>query len=110
MGGVLLVATACRPSALERASQVDTTPVTREGRVVLHCDPTDAEVALDGVPVGLCSDYAGDERGLSTGPGDHTLEFRKRGHFGYRTVVAPDRAQAVVQVRLTPNDSGSVSQ
>jgi hypothetical protein len=78
------------------------TPVGRAGRVVLLCEPADAEVTVDGVPVGICSDYASSDHGLPVGGGVHRLRFRKKGHISLELEVAPDAAQAVVHARLEP--------
>ncbi len=106
--GACVAQPACQgPSAAQRAGSFDTTAVAREGRVVLQCQPADAQVFLDGVPVGLCSDYATDDRGLPVGAGMHTLEFRKSGHYSSRAEVAPDRSQAVVHIQLPPLTEGT---
>jgi hypothetical protein len=90
---VVLASGACHaPSALSVGA--------RAGHVVLHCDPADAEVTLDGIPMGLCSDYASGERGLPVGTGTHRLRFRKPGHRSLELDVAPDVALAVVHARL----------
>ncbi len=70
------------------------------GQVMLECDPLDAEVALDGVPMGLCSDYATAEHGLPMGTGMHRLDFKHAGRSPYQTEIEPDRAGAVVHASL----------
>jgi hypothetical protein len=78
----------------------DPTPIARGGRVVLECDPPDAEVSLDGIPVGLCSDYASPMRSLSVGRGHHVIRIHKAGRVAEEREIAPDGAEMVMQAQL----------
>ena len=80
----------------------------REERVwssdlALGCDPTDAEVWLDGIPRGTCLDYSGDPKGLKVGEGMHKVEVKKSGFWPYETYVDPSGTRAALTVKLQPN-------
>lgn len=75
------------------------------GDVVLRCEPEDAEVILDGVTRGLCSDFRGSPRGLRVGEGLHQIEVKKEGHWPYTTYIDPHGTRAVLDVRLQPMGS-----
>lgn len=77
------------------------------GDVVLRCEPPDAEVSLDGVTQGLCSDFRGEPRGLRVGEGLHHIEVKKEGHWPYTTYIDPHGARAVLDVRLRPMETGT---
>ena len=77
------------------------------GDVVLRCEPPDAEVSLDGVTQGLCSDFRGEPRGLKVGEGLHQIEVKKEGHWPYTTYIDPHKARAVLEVRLRPMGTGT---
>lgn len=70
--------------------------------VVIHCLPADAEVAVDDVPRGLCSDYAADGAGISLPKGMHRITVRKDGFFPYETWYAPSGARLSLDVTLRP--------
>ena len=44
--------------------------------LTLGCDPSDAEVWLDGVERGTCLDYAGTPKGLKLNDGMHKVEVK----------------------------------
>ncbi|WP_044185131.1 PEGA domain-containing protein [Hyalangium minutum] len=75
------------------------------GDVVLRCEPEDAEVILDGVTRGLCSDFRGAPRGLRVGEGLHQIEVKKEGHWPYTTYIDPHGTRAVLNVLLQPMGS-----
>ena len=72
----------------------------REGNLVLRCEPSDAEVYLDGVQQGVCTDFAGAPRGLSVGEGLHQIDVRREGYWPYVTYYEPSNARAALTVRL----------
>ncbi|MFN0061246.1 MAG: hypothetical protein ACKVPX_01835 [Myxococcaceae bacterium] len=111
----LLVAIACghaadRSPVLERASKVLAQPIAPSGAgLALQCEPSDAEVSVDGVLQGRCDDFGGRPRVLGMGVGDHTLEFRKPGYRPERLVSSHDGARATLHIRLQRINSGESS-
>ena len=69
---------------------------------MLRCSPADAEVLLDGVMQGLCSDFAPLSAGLSVGEGLHAIEVRRDGYWPYTTYVEPHNARATLRAELRP--------
>ena len=70
--------------------------------LILGCDPTDAEVWLDGVPQGTCLDFSGTPKGLTLGDGMHKVEVKKTGFWPYETWVDSGGARAVLSIKLSP--------
>lgn len=70
------------------------------GELRLLCEPADAEVALDGVAQGRCSDFAGLPAGLRVGEGMHRVEVRKEGFYPYQTYYSPGGARATLTITL----------
>ena len=106
-GGVLLAALAgCAahepPSTAARARALLGASEAPRGNVVLRCGPRDAEVLLDGVMQGLCSDFAPLSAGLSVGEGLHAIEVRRDGYWPYTTYVEPHNARATLRAELRP--------
>jgi hypothetical protein len=104
---VALVALGCagrqeEPATMAQARELLRTAEAPSGDVVLRCEPPDAEVSLDGVTQGLCSDFRGAPRGLRVGEGLHQIEVKKEGHWPYTTYIDPHRARAVLNVLLRP--------
>lgn len=111
-GMVALVALGCagrqeEPATMARARELLRSARAPSGDVVLRCEPPDAEVSLDGVAQGLCSDFRGAPRGLRVGEGMHQIEVKKEGHWPYTTYIDPHRARAVLEVRLRPMGTGT---
>jgi PEGA domain-containing protein len=77
------------------------------GAVRLRCTPAGAEVSMDGVPVGMCSDFA-DRTPLRVGRGMHRLEVTMQGYLPYVTYFAPAGARAVLEIQLSPRSTGAV--
>ncbi|MBM7116659.1 PEGA domain-containing protein [Archangium primigenium] len=73
---------------------------SRMGNLVLRCEPSDADVYLDGVVQGVCADFAGEPRGLSVGTGLHQVDVKKDGYWPYVTYFEPSSARAVLTIRL----------
>jgi hypothetical protein len=101
----LLFLAACRTpaegTAAGRAEAVLEKPWERRGDLVLSCQPGDAEVDVDGVPRGLCSDF-GEGKGIQLGEGMHHVEVKKAGFTPYETYCEPSGTQAAVAVSLQP--------
>ena len=76
------------------------------GSVRLVCSVPQATVALDGVPVGMCSDFQ-DRTPLPVSPGMHRLEVTMQGYWPYVTYFAPEGARAVLEVQLSPRSTGA---
>jgi hypothetical protein len=74
----------------------------RRSEIVLHCNPSDAEVTLDRVPQGLCDDFDGDPRGLKLPPGGHLVQVEKRGFSIWNTWLQAEKTRVVMDVNLTP--------
>ncbi len=91
-----------QPPTVARARQLLDDTGRRRGNVVLRCSPADAEVLLDGVTQGLCSDFAPLSAGLSVGEGLHAIEVRRDGYWPYTTYVEPHNARATLRAELRP--------
>jgi hypothetical protein len=72
-----------------------------KGDLVLACLPKDAEVAVDGVPRGLCSDFT-HERRVQLGKGMHRVDVKREGYEPYQTFCEPSGTQATMAVSLRP--------
>jgi PEGA domain-containing protein len=88
------------PATMAQARELLRKAEAPSGDVVLRCDPVDAEVSLDGVTQGLCSDFQGAPRGLRVGEGLHQIEVKKEGYWPYTTYIEPHGARAVLDARL----------
>jgi hypothetical protein len=109
---VVLLALGCAGRQEEPATMAQARELLRKaeaptGDVVLRCEPPDAEVVLDGVTQGLCSDFRGAPRGLRVGEGMHQIEVKKEGYWPYTTYIEPHRARAVLDVRLRSMGTGT---
>lgn len=107
---VLLVAPGCahkpdEPESVVRARELLRTRGSTRGDVVLKCEPPDAEVYLDGVIQGVCTDFGGAPVGLTVGEGLHKVEVMKDGFWPYTTYYEPSGARATLRVQLRPKDS-----
>jgi hypothetical protein len=106
----LLMATGCahkqdEPESVVRARELLRTTGATRGDVVLKCEPPDAEVYLDGVIQGVCTDFAGTPVGLTVGEGLHKVEVMKEGFWPYTTYYEPSGARATLRVQLRPRES-----
>lgn len=109
---VALMALGCagrqdEPATMGQARELLRQAESPHGNVVLRCEPPDAEVSLDGVPQGLCSDFQGAPRGLRVGEGLHQIEVKKEGYWPYTTYIEPHAARAILNVRLRPTGTGT---
>jgi hypothetical protein len=116
--GPLLVALALVPGcasgpeqvespAAARARQLLRSREARRGSLLLRCEPVDAEVLLDGVPQGVCTDFGGESSGLRVGVGLHRIDVMKEGFWPYTTYFEPGQARAGLNVRLRQRGPGS---
>ncbi|ATB47907.1 PEGA domain-containing protein [Corallococcus macrosporus] len=91
------------PESLLKARELMAEAQSPSGNLALVCEPTDAEVYLDGVWQGLCSDFNGSPKALRVGTGLHEIEVKKRGYWPYTTYFEPSRARARLTIQLRAN-------
>ena len=75
---------------------------SRKG-LMLTCDPMDAEVLVEGVPMGTCLQYA---EGLPLRKGAQKVTLRKEGYLPFETWVALDGTRSTLSVTLAPSNLG----
>ncbi|MBZ4373060.1 hypothetical protein [Corallococcus sp. AS-1-6] len=101
-----------QPATVARAEQLMASNSAKRGDLVLRCEPSDAQILLDGVEQGTCSDFSGVSRSLRLGDSDfHQVEVKKRGFYPYTTYYQPRGARVTLNVKLRPlaPESGGVS-
>ncbi|CAM3320527.1 PEGA domain-containing protein [Corallococcus sp. ZKHCc1 1396] len=92
-----------QPATMARARELMAAAEGKRGDVVLRCEPADAEVLLDGVQQGLCSDFSSASRSLRLGDaGFHQVQVKKRGFWPYTTYYEPSGARVTLKVKLRP--------
>ncbi|WP_223632483.1 PEGA domain-containing protein [Corallococcus sp. EGB] len=92
-----------QPATVARAEQLMASNASKRGDLVLRCEPSDAQVLLDGVEQGTCTDFAGVSRSLRLGDsGFHQVEVKKRGFYPYTTYYEPSGARVTLNVKLRP--------
>ncbi|WP_044890417.1 PEGA domain-containing protein [Myxococcus hansupus] len=108
---VLCGAAACakrqEPESLIKARELMAEAENPSGNLALLCEPTDAEVYLDGVWQGLCSDFTGAPKGLGVGLGLHQIEVKKQGYWPYTTYYEARGARARLTIRLRATGSST---
>lgn len=72
------------------------------GELVLRCMPADAEVSVDGVSQGLCSDFNGEPNALKVGAAARRVEVKKSGFQTWESWLAADQTRVVMTVTLLP--------
>ncbi len=72
----------------------------RSGDLELSCTPAEAQVSVDGVERGTCSDFA--SRPLRLGAGLHRVQVKKQGLTPFETYVDPSGTRARLDVALAP--------
>lgn len=102
---VAVVAAGCsgrqqQPESVTRAGELLAGAKALSGDVSLRCEPVDAEVYLDGVLQGLCSDFTGSPKGLRVGEGLHHIEVKKQGFWPYTTYYEANGARARLTIQL----------
>ncbi|QRK06281.1 PEGA domain-containing protein [Archangium violaceum] len=108
LGGLVLgCASGPRPEqvqspAADRARELLRSSHSRDGNLLLRCEPSDAEVYLDGVVQGVCTDFDGGPNGLQVGVGLHRIDVKKDGYWPYTTYYEPGRARARLTIKLRP--------
>jgi len=71
------------------------------GEVLVHCDPADALVAVDGLVVGQAQDFDGTQRFLKLSPGFHRVLLSRPGFESFSTEVTAEGRQTL-SVNLSP--------
>lgn len=105
--GVLLWGCASGPEqagspAADRAREVLRGSRARSGNLRLTCEPADADVYLDGVVQGVCTDFGGTPRALQVGEGLHRVDVKKDGFWPYTSYYEPGSARAGLTIKLRP--------
>jgi hypothetical protein len=91
------------PATVARANALLAASPRERGDLVLRCEPADAQVVVDGVEQGKCSDYAGDTRSLRLpDSGFHQVQVKKAGHWPYTTYYEPGGTRVTLRVKLRP--------
>jgi hypothetical protein len=86
--------------AADRARDLMRAMRSRNGNLLLRCEPEDAEVLLDGVLQGVCTDFGGKPSGLQVGLGMHRIDVKKDGYWPYTTYFEPSNARAGLTIKL----------
>jgi hypothetical protein len=86
----------------ERARELLRSRKARQGNLLLRCEPSDAEVYLDGVLQGVCTDFGGGPSGLQVGAGLHRIDVKKDGYWPYTTYYDSGSARAGLTIQLRP--------
>lgn len=112
-GVLLVVALGCATTpeqeespAMVRAREVLREAKARRGNLLLQCEPSDAEVYVDGVLQGVCTDFGGGPKGLQVGVGLHRIDVKKEGYWPYTTYYEAGSARAGLKVRLRSTEPG----
>ena len=90
------------PASMAEADKLLKGAEVRTGNLRINCSPEDATVILDGVPVGLCSDFKG-KKGMDVAKGPRRLEVQKLGFMPYESVVDADGTRISLTVALAPS-------
>ncbi|MFP2923688.1 PEGA domain-containing protein [Pyxidicoccus sp. 3LG] len=90
------------PESLARARALMEGAEQPSGNLALRCEPEDADVYLDGVHQGMCSDFTGSPKSLRVGVGLHHIEVKKQGFWTYTTYYEPSGARARLTIQLRP--------
>ncbi|WP_395844524.1 hypothetical protein [Archangium violaceum] len=86
--------------AADKARELLRSTRSRGGNLLLRCEPSDAEVYLDGVVQGVCTDFGGGANGLQVGVGLHRIDVKKDGYWPYTTYYEPGSARAGLTIKL----------
>lgn len=72
------------------------------GELHLSCDQADAEVLVDGVLQGSCSDFDGKVGALHLDDRGQLVEVRKSGFQTWQVRLSPGQTRTALQVQLAP--------
>lgn len=93
-----------RPGPSERSVAADVTPRAPEAvttGLVFTVEPLDAEIAVDGRPVGAVDALAGARGFLPLPPGIYQVSLKAPGHVTWRAEVAVRSSTEPIRVKLT---------
>jgi hypothetical protein len=90
------------PATMAKADELLQGTTGRTGNLRINCSPEDAMVVLDGVPVGLCSDFKG-QKGMDVAKGPRRLGVQKLGYLPYESWVDTDGTRISLSIALAPN-------
>lgn len=79
---------------------------SRPVNLLLRCEPSDAEVYLDGVLQGVCTGFGGGPGGLQVEAGLHRIDVKKAGYWPYMTYYDSDSGRAGLNIQLKPVKPG----
>ncbi len=99
--GLLACATPLPLDAQARAVAAMTSAKVTRADVVIVCQPVDAEVFLDGFPIGACRDFGRQSDGLALGKTARRVEVKKAGFVPYSAVVEAGGARTVLEISLS---------
>jgi hypothetical protein len=74
----------------------------RTGNLRINCSPDDAVVAVDGLPIGLCSDFRG-QKGVEMAKGTRRLAVNKTGYLPYESMIDTDGTRVSLTISLAPS-------
>ncbi|MDP8256614.1 MAG: PEGA domain-containing protein [Candidatus Alcyoniella australis] len=96
----LMLLGACAPA------HINTEQVGNEGLIAISCDPSSAEVFVDGQYVGRAKDFDGDREHLMLAGGVHIIELRKAGYQTFKKEIYSQRYVQTITVTLSPLPPG----
>ena len=74
--------------------------VGNEGALKIVCDPSDAEVFVDGVSMGEANRYDGKPGYIKLSSGTHRVEIKKEGYAPYFREVYSSKSLQTIEVTL----------
>jgi len=74
--------------------------VGNEGALKIVCDPSDAEVSIDGVSMGEANRYDGKPGYIKLSSGTHKVELKKEGYAPYFREVYSSKSLQTIDVTL----------
>lgn len=77
-------------------------PTVKSGQVRLLCTPGDAEVFIDGISVGACSQFEGKPSGLTLSKGLRQVVVKKNGFLPYSSYLDSDGTRVALTIDLIP--------
>jgi len=89
---VLFVASCMTPEAQVKG-------VGNQGLVAIFCDPSNAQVYVDGQLVGKAKEFDGRPGYLQVSSGRHVIEIKKDGYKPYRQEIYS--SNSIIEIRVT---------
>ncbi|MHB1845602.1 MAG: hypothetical protein ACYCWW_12310 [Deltaproteobacteria bacterium] len=72
------------------------------GNTLVRCQPTDADLFVDGILQGKARDFDGTHRLLALSPGAHEVELRRAGYRSVQVEVQAAGGRQTLDVALQP--------